>query len=811
MRPPPFPLVVAAIQIAAALPTVLFAAEPPPSEQRQYAHPEAPYTEDFAWKSVNLTGLQAPGALLEWTQPTSAEVHLTYERLQAVVTAPVDGVLLLQIFDSATAFDWPQEFPIGILPAKFKPAPLLVLESAGSVEISGNGLRLTLPRREFSATLSTPEGETLLHWRDLHSGTAPQGLRSFSRFELTPDDHFFGLGGKSSPLDRRGTLADIYSVKVETKRGDYGGFAMPYFLNPRGYGFILNNPFPRVFFDFGYESERDWSLTTPDGPIDVFFLSGQTPQRISQRYHALTGAPAIPPKFMLGLWVSWFSEANDQQWLEYMQRFRDEKWPADMVVLDLFWRGGMAILNEGGQGKNLDWDTANFGDGPRFVKALNDMHLQLALHVNTRMFADPLLTEGLDLGFLRRSGHQQVVSVLNTPAARDWNWSLYEPRVKEGTTAWWVDNGERVDGQLGSGLPSRNLYGEVWNRFLFDRMEAAGLENRLVLARGGWLGTQTNATPWPGDTGPGVERQREDLWFVGNLAMSGVPYTGVDLGGFKADGLGREIMHSDENIIRRVAHGFLIYPVPRLHNTYRAPPKFPWLYNEKVQAVYRRYLELRYALFPYYYSAAVESSRSSVPMVRPLAFDHFRNERTYTIDDELLVGPSLLVAPVMETSAHSRYVYLPAGEWFDYWTGESFAGNRQVLADAPLYRPHGLPIFVRKGAIIPSRPPAQFNQDAPEPKIHLDLYPAKSGNYQLWENETESSPISYVMTGQTLVLKLANNSPIPRRYTVACRDGRAIVSGYIADRPVSCSDGVAQIEVGPKTTITARLSLSDNR
>lgn len=782
---------------------------PLPATQKQYRHPETAYTDDFTWHTVDLAGLRSAGKLLAWSQPTPETVVLRFEQLDAKLSAPQPGVLRLQLHEPGQEFSWPKDFRSGIRFDRFNYQPLTVRATGDTLAIACADLELRVSRTQLAFTLADARGQTLLTWRDLHFQRTAHGLRSHARFALDDTDHFFGLGGKSSPLDRRGTLADIYGVKVETKRGDYGGFSYPYFLNPRGYGLILNNPYSRVFFDFGYDRPDQWTLTTPDGPLDFFFLAGKTPQQINRRYHALTGAPTIPPKSMFGLWASWFSTATAAEWAEFMQRFRDEKWPVDILVLDLYWRGGMAFMSEGGQGNNLDWDFAKFGDGPALAKKLRDLHIELSLHVNTRMFEEPLRSDGLRRGFLRESGYEQVVSVLESDAARDWNWNLYAPRVREGVGSWWVDNGERVDGTLGNGLPSRNLYGEVWNQFLFERMQRAGLENRLVLARGGWLGTQTNATQWPGDTSPGVERQREDLWFTGNLAMSGVPFTGVDLGGFKADGVDRDIMHTDENIIRRVAHGFLLYAMPRLHNSYRAPHKFPWRYDGKVQAVYRRYLELRYALFPYYYSAGVESAKESIPMIRPLAYDHFNDRRAYLEDDTVLVGPSLLMAPVMETGAHSRYVYLPAGTWFDYWSGEKIAGDRRVLVDAPLYARHGLPIFVKEGALIPSRPPAQFNQEAPEPVIHLDLYPgsATSGQYRLWENDHTFSELSYTQTGDLLALSLANNTGIARTYLLACRDGRHLVEARHEKRLLTITEGRATVTLAPSTTATVQLKL----
>jgi alpha-glucosidase (family GH31 glycosyl hydrolase) len=769
---------------------------PLPASQPQFRHPEAAFIADFTWYTADLSGMRAVGALQHWHRLSDERVAFEYDGLTLVVTAPAEGVLRVQAQPAQGAASFPAA-PVGINEAALANRKLDVRESANAVVVSAGGQQLEWNKERFGVRLLTRTGQEQMAWRQLGWRAKEHGYATFLRFALDPADHFFGLGGKTSPLDRRGRVADLYSVKVGDKRGDYGGFALPYFVNPRGYGFILNSPYPRAYFDFGYTERGDWSLTTPDGPLDLFLLEGPSMPEIAQRYHVLTGRPPVPPKWMLGLWVSWLTDSSSQDWLGFMRRFRDEHWPADVMVLDLYWRGGMMAFNEGGQGANLEWDRAKFADGPALIRALHDLNIHVVLHVNTRMFAGRVLDEGLAKGFLRRSSYSQVVGVLDDDAARDWNWQWYAPRVAEGVDGWWVDNGERVDGTLRDGLPSRNLYGEIWNRFLFDRMAAAGLENRPVLARGGWLGTQTNATQWPGDTSPGVERLREDLWFVGNLAMSGAPFSGVDLGGFNADGPDKDIMHTDENIIRRVAHGLLLFPIPRLHNHEKAPGKFPWRYNAKVQAVYREYLELRYRLFPYYYAAAVGAAKDSVPMIRPLVFDYPDDKNTYSVDDELLVGPSLLMAPVMETDAHARYVYLPEGEWFNYWTGENVSGGRNVLVKAELYACDGLPIFVKRGAIIPSRPVAMSNQEAPESRVMLDIYPADHGSCQLWENEETAAQISYTADNSGLHLQLENRTEARRTYVVRCRDGHSMVSAKAGAIDLPVEQGTVVFDMGP--------------
>ena len=183
------------------------------------------------------------------------------------------------------------------------------------------------------------------------------------------------------------------------------------------------------------------------------------------------------------------------------------------------------------------------------------------------------------------------------------------------------------------------------------------------------------------------------------------------------------------------------------------------------------------------------------------------NPANNSVDDELLVGSSLLLAPIMETGAHSRYVYLPQGEWHNYWTGEKLEGGRSVLAQAPLYAREGLPIFVRHGAILPSRPVRQFNSDEPETAIHLDVYPVERGSCRLWEYAETFSHLAYTASDQRLLLTLENHTPVRRTYTVACRDGRAITSGNALGVALVVNAGIASIELAPSSLTQLEVTL----
>ncbi|MFP4444544.1 MAG: glycoside hydrolase family 31 protein, partial [Spirochaetia bacterium] len=518
-----------------------------------------------------------------------------------------------------------------------------------------------------------------------------------------------------------------------------------------------------------------WFIHTPGGFLDFYILSGPSFPAITAHYCELTGFPVLPPKWLLGFWVSWASPYyRVEEYMEIAARLRREEWPFDVMVADMNWRGGdFNIFLEGDSGNNLDWHDKRFGDGRKLIELLHQNNAHLCLHLNTVMYTGELLEEGLRSGALRKVEEGVVVPRVMDKEALEWYWDTHEPRIEDGVDLWWTDNGERVNGVLANGLPSRNLFGHLWNKAIFTKMEQAGKPARLVLSRGGWLGAQQFTLTWPGDTGPGVERLREDLRWHLNCSVSGIPYNTVDFGGFMI--LSKHfrneqkewmeiIIHSNENIIRRVAHCMLLFTVPRIHGV----AKLPWMYSKETAAMWRFFLNLRYRIFPYIYSWIVRGTKTGEPVYRPLVWMHQDDPDVYDIDDELYCGDDLLFAPVVEEGAMEREVYLPEGSWLNFWTGEAIAGQSLIIADAAFFEPAGLPFFIRQGAILPLRSRCQYNRERHETELIIHIFSGgktASGKRRFYDSHDLYYDISYTIQGKKLHMSLNNPLTTERKIT----------------------------------------------
>jgi alpha-glucosidase (family GH31 glycosyl hydrolase) len=329
-------------------------------------------------------------------------------------------------------------------------------------------------------------------------------------------------------------------------------------------------------------------------------------------------------------------------------------------------------------------------------------------------------------------------------AATKQYWSLHVPRVNDGMDFWRQDNSERswkYTGKetLSNGYEAHELFGSLWAKNVVEGMESLGLYGRPVISRGGPVGGHRYIVPWPGDLSHGLEFLAPDLAFVRNGGLAGYAAIAVDLGGFIDRG-GRPPLE-EQNLIRRTIDIIPIIPVSKCQGAGDASAKLPWLFTEAQQDLMRSFLQFRYSLHPYIYSAAIEAHLFGRPILAPLAYDYRNDPNTYDRDYTFMLGRQLLAAPVME-KAESREVYLPAGRWFHYWTGRAFEGPRTVTVDAPLYGMSGLPLFVKAGAVVTQMPEMLYiYEKKPEP-LTLDVWPAAEGRAEwvLYDCESVKGP-----------------------------------------------------------------------
>lgn len=602
-----------------------------------------------------------------------------------------------------------------LLPVEVRPAGKtwrIEPQAAGAcvVEVDAAPFRLRVLRS--GAELVTTAGEPALQFGP---GRTRGGL------VMRDDERFIGLGARRHPLDLRGQAIVLQTSELG-QEGEGGGFPVGWVMSSRGYGLFLNNVDPTTRFDFGAAQAGRLDIDAGDGGregwnFDLYVVAGRTYGELLQGYVRLTGRPVLAEKWFFGNIQSKCCDWRAEDVRYIAARFHELALPLDAMILDLQWREVRPDMwewtpafddtkTEVGK-NNLQWSAA-FGDVAAMFRALDRQQVKLGLHENTMStYTDDAEGPGafLDWSF----------PDVSAPAVAARLWEMHRPLVRQGADFWWQDQGERMRGLGANGYPIGNLNGSLWAKLVYEGMRREFGQSVPVLSRSGPVGGHRYISPWPGDVPAGLGFAVFDLDYIRNGGLAGYATIGADLGGFY-----RGSTPDRENEIRRICDMLLVFPVIRTHGAYY---KLPWMFSGEAQVTYARYLQLRYRLLPYYYSAAIEAHETGRPILAPLCFDHGEDARTYARDFDFLLGRDLLVAPVTEPGER-RAVYLPAGAWRNFWTDERHAGGGLVTLDAPLAGGRSLPMLVREGAILPMVAPRLTTASELFEGFTFHLYPA---------------------------------------------------------------------------------------
>jgi alpha-glucosidase len=252
-------------------------------------------------------------------------------------------------------------------------------------------------------------------------------------------------------------------------------------------------------------------------------------------------------------------------------------------------------------------------------------------------------------------------------------------------------------------------------------------ERPFVLTRATYAGAQRYAALWPGDNVSTWTALQGTIPLLQSLGLAGMPFVGSDIGGF-AD-------NATAELYTRWLQVGVFYPFMRTHTTFGTDDQEPWSYGVAHEILNRAAIELRYQLLPEIYNVMHQASETGIPAFRPLFLEFPLDGRTWDQDDQFMFGSDLLVAPVLRPEERQRGVYLPAGTWFDFWTGRAEAGGRDISVPVTL---SSIPIYVRGGAFIFRQPVVQNTGEMRGQPLRVAVYPAASSTATLYEDDGES-------------------------------------------------------------------------
>ena len=586
----------------------------------------------------------------------------------------------------------------------------------------------------------------------------------------TFDDHFFGLGDKPGPLDRGGQAFTMWNTDAfgwqESTDPIYKD--IPFFFDVnhgRALGVFLDNTW-RTNFDFGRKDDKRYTFGSLNGPIDYYLMYGPEPKSVVSTWAWLTGPTPLPPLWALGFQQSRYSYFPESQLRDIAARLRADKIPSDVLWLDIDFQ-------------HDNWpftvDEKNYPDFKGMVKDLAADKFKLVVITDLHVAQQPNVGYApYDTGmagdhFVKNPdgsvyhGHvwpgQAVFPDFTQARTRTWWGQQFKTFVDDGVAGFWNDMNEpsvfdvpgktmpddvqhRIDEpgfkkRTANHLEIHNIFGLQNTRGTYEgEVTLRPNERPFVMTRASYAGGQRYSTTWTGDNSATWNHLRQTVPQLVNLGLSGFSLAGADVGGFAGS--------PPPDLLTKWIEVAAFQPIDRDHSAKGTRMHEVWVDGPQQEATRRRFIEERYRLMPYLYTAAEETSRDGIPINRPLFLDfpHATADGApidlTTGGAEFMFGGSILVAPNPSPEEIAPYeIHLPPGTWYDYWSGDKYVRTQpttaidleqrdKVIAQKPLLVTptlQDLPVYVRAGSILPIAPLVQSTAETPQGPLTLRVFP----------------------------------------------------------------------------------------
>ena len=575
--------------------------------------------------------------------------------------------------------------------------------------------------------------------------------------KMPADENYYGLGDKAGPMNRRNRAFTNWNTDEFgwQESSDPLYKSIPFFIGLRkgiAYGVFFDNTYWSSF-DFGKENRDYFSFGAEGGELNYYFIAGPEPKKVVEEYTALTGRSPLPPLWSLGYQQCRYSYYPESRAYEIVRTFREKKIPADTIYLDIDYQQGYAPF------------TINREYFPTFEKMIADFR---AMGFHTILITDLHIKKDPDHGYMPYdSGMKNDVFVKNPDGSvytgvvwpgesvfpdftltrvREWWGSLYKNFVSMGVAGFWNDMNEpsifeRADKTMpldtvhrldnGTTIDHRsahNIYGMENVRATYEGLlKLQGGERPFVLTRAAFSGAQRYAATWTGDNSSTWNHLKMSTPMLMSMGISGMPLIGDDIGGFAGS--------PTADLLTRWFEVGALNPIYRDHTAKGTADQEPWVHGPEHEAIRRRYIELRYRLMPYLYTAIEEASRTGIPLMRPIFLEYPQSLEFYSDDRDFLFGRDLYVAPVVTEMVDAEEISFPPGDWYDFWTGTRHEHGQDIQLHPRLDE---MPLFVRAGAILPMQPVVQNTGETPDGPLQLRVYPGDDCSGSLYQDDSHT-------------------------------------------------------------------------
>lgn len=589
-----------------------------------------------------------------------------------------------------------------------------------------------------------------MHWEE-----NPEfgGYYVYCTKDTTNTEAFYGMGDKPTNLNLRGKRlvnwnSDTYSFAFNQ---DPLYRTIPFYIGldrGRAYGIFFDNTF-KSYFDFAHQVHNQTSFWSEGGELQYYYIHGPSMLEVVRRYHELTGTHYLPPLWALGFHQCRWSYYPENKVKGIAENFRKRAIPCDAIYLDIDYMDGYRCFT---------WNKHHFPDPKRMVKELADQGFKTVVIIDPGIKVDDnywVFKEGKENEFFCRRGDDYFMEGhvwpgrcqfpdFTNPKVRQWWGSLFKGLVEAGVAGVWNDMNEPAvfgrgtfpddvrhyfEGYRGSHRKAHNVYGMQMVRATYDGLRKLFQDKRpFTITRAAYAGTQRYSSVWTGDNVATWEHLRLGVLQLQRLSISGMSFCGTDIGGFTGE--------PDGELYTRWIQFGVFSPLMRAHSAGDTREREPWSFGEYYEAINKKFIELRYQLLPYIYSVFWEQTRYGYPILRPLTFLEQNIAHNSYREEEFCFGSKLLVSPVINQGEQAKRVYLPAGNWYDYWSKEFFEGGKEYDIPTPL---ESMPIFVKEGAVIPVYPVMQY----------VDLRKVRALSLHIYFAELEVNSFIYEDHGET--------------------------------------------------------------
>jgi alpha-D-xyloside xylohydrolase len=594
------------------------------------------------------------------------------------------------------------------------------------------------------------------------------GVKTYSVFQsfiLDKDEAIYGLGQQQN-----GKMIQR-NLKLNMIQGNTDDY-IPFFVSVKGYGLFWDNYSPTLFED----NPESTSFKSDVGDCaDYYFMFGGNADGVIACMRDLTGQVPMFPLWTFGYWQSKERYKSQDELVGVVKKYRELGVPLDGIIQDWQYWGNNYLWNA------MEFLNSDYSNPQKMVDDIHNLNAHMIISIWNSFGPQTKQYKELDkIGALMnfqtwpQSGSDKWPPIKDYPSgvrvydpfnpeARDIYWKYLNKGIFSlGMDGWWMDSSEPdhldfkpsdLDNKtyLGSFRKVRNAFPLMTVGGLYQHQRSVSSDKRVfILTRSAFAGQQRyGANTWSGDVTASWDALKNQISAGLNFSLSDIPYWNSDIGGFflsrfrkKLDDAGYRELYT-----RWIQFGTFC-PMMRSHGT--DAPREIYQFGKKGDKVYdaiEKYINLRYSLLPYIYSASWDITAKQSSMMRALMMDFADDKQALDINDEYMFGKSLLVCPVTNpmyskdtkedfSTLKSRELYLPKGTgWYDFWTGEKFAGGQTIKKEAPI---DIIPLYVKAGTILPVGPKVQYATEKKWDNLEIRVYEGANGVFTLYEDENDN-------------------------------------------------------------------------